>query len=298
MIVITICIILILVVGGIAFYFYKKYQSSQPLPELPKLTLYISAIDAVSGEKIKANFLVVVNETVYSNGTTNLEGKEEVSVPQIPNKNIYILGYNDNYYAQQTVYLGYPVEIELYKKGEVILKSIYLVGDRLLNVTGEIIGGQYRQYGFCLRWGTDFMEVKNSQYIQGDYMNSEEKCKSYNFSWSVVNETSRCSVDYISVFPKRFKNLADRCYYAQETYDSNQIFSFTLNYDTINELDEYDEIEITFFDSDRNYLNAYNVEGVNGEDIGAKDYKFILSSQCIKGGDCNTKSCTSEGCTL
>lgn len=295
-IIVFVVLIIIIIAGVTGFVLWKKKTPTNSINDTQ--VLYIEAKDAETGEIIKANYMVVINNTLYAVGETNLKGKEEVKVPLIPGKNIYVLAYNDDYYVQRTVYTGYTVDVELYKKGKIELISVVPLSNKSFNITAKAIGGQYRQYGFCIRWSMSFLDVWSNQFIQGEYINSREKCEGIGLQWQLINETGKCQLEYINVFPTRMTNLVDKCYYTLQTFAEDEELTFTLHYDILYELGEFDEIDLIFFDSDRNFLNKYTVEGSTQEDVGAPDYKFILTADCLEGGECQYDVCESYYCSF
>jgi len=276
----------LIVVGIVAgIFIMKKRSADDPLANTK--TIYVEAYDAQTGEKIKANFVVVINETIVAEGVTNLKGLEEATIPNTENENIYILAFSNDYYVQMGLFLNSPFSLDLYKRGEIELMQVSADTNKV-NFTVRAINGQYRQFGFCVGWSMSFLDVYNTQYLQGEYMNSKEKCENYGLTWNKINDTySECTLEYVNVFPSRLKNTVDRCYYTLHTLAENENITLKLNYDTIQELSSYDELEIVFFDSDRNYLNKYSVEREDGSNVGGRDYTYILSSECLKGGNCD-----------
>ena len=286
----------IIIVGVVVGIFIMKKRTDDPLANTK--IIYVETYDAQTEEKIKTNFIVVINKTIVAEGTTNLKGLEEVAVPIIENENIYILGFSDIYYVQMGLFLDNPFSLDLYKKGEIKLIDVS-TNTKKVNFTIKAENGQYRQLGFCVGWSYSFLGVWNNDYLQGEYMNTREKCEGMGLKWQQINDTyTKCELGIINVFPSRLKNIVDRCYYTLHSLNEDENMTLTLSYDTIQELGEYDELEIIFFDSDRNYLNKYSIEDMEGNDIGEEDYKFILDSDCLKTGICNLESCKGDYCSI
>ena len=255
---VLVSIIIISVVAGI---FLMKKQTDTPIVNTQ--TIYVETYDELTREKIKADFVVVINETIVAEGTTNLKGLEEITIPIIENQNTYILGFSDDYYVQMGLFLNNPFSLDLYKKGEIKLIGVS-TDTKKINFTIKAENGQYRQLGFCIGWSVSFLDVWNN---------------------------------YIEIEPLSRLKTIDRCYYTKSTLAEDENITITLNYNTIQELRENDEMEIIFFDSDRSWKNKYIVEKEDGSDVGGKDYKYILSSDCLKTGDCNLNSCEGNYCS-
>ncbi len=295
-------ILVVLIVAGIvvgALILLKKNKPNEV--SVDTQTLYVETYDAKTEEKIKANFIIVVNKTIVAEGTTNLKGLEEITIPVIENQNIHILGFSDDYYVQMSVCIGNPCSVDLYKKGVVELINVD-VDEEKINLTIKAKMGQVRQLGFAIGWSYSFFKVWNNDYLEGEYMDTKEKCENYGLTWTKINETySNCTLEYINVFPSRLKDSVDISYYTLHTLAEDENMTITLSYSitpTVQEIGKDDNLEIIFYDSDRNAKNKYGVEDMEGNDIGGKDYRFVLNSECLKGGECNLEGCSSDNCLL
>lgn len=292
--IVVLLIIVILVLGSVATFFMLKNKGEHKEPIKTK-TIFVETRDIDDGKRLSSNFIIVINNSVIADGTTNTEGLEEVVIPDVVNQNVYMLAYDSGHYVQMGAILNSPFSLDLYKKGELKITNLSR-SENKIDISIKAENGQYRQLGFCVGWTYSFLDVNNKDYLQGEHLNTQEKCENYNFEWIKVNDThSECASEFANVFPARLKNKVDKCYYARHTLDINGNMTIILNYETIQELGSSDEINIVFFDSDRNYLNKYTVEGANLEDIGALDYEYILTSECLKGGVCNLEVC-GENC--
>lgn len=291
-------IILFFVVLGIVFsaiIIVRMIMNNQNQNGIEMKTLYIKALD--NNTDIETDFIVVINDTIQAQGRTVTGGYEELIVPSLP-LNTYVLNYGGGYYVNRYVYMNSPLILTPYRIGKIIAENV-TVKDKVLNISVRAVGGQFRQLGFCVRWSSSILEVKNFDYPVGLLLDTKDMCEEYKFIWN--STTYNCSVGFINIFPQRLANKYDKCYYTRTTLDTNQSMSIELEYSAIKELSEYDDIKILFFDSDRNYLNQYIVEDGNGNDVGGLDYSFVVPSVC-SNSTCKfegiVEECDSTACIL
>jgi len=245
--ILIILFLLLILIVAVSIIMFKKFRENKEEVELK--TLYVKAADAVTNETVVTNFIVVVDNNTIKNGKTNLKGWEEVKIPFV--KNIYLLNYGGEYYTNRFVYFNSPLNMELWRIGKLNVTMLrYNSTNIVLNLS--VNDGQYRRIGFCVKWSMNFLDVYNDDF------------------YILTNQ------------PKRFNERYDRCYYINDGVFSDKedkrSMIVNLKYKLIGKLNQYDEIEIVFFDSNRNYLNKLIVEDEKGEDVGGRDYFYIISS--------------------
>jgi hypothetical protein len=259
-------IVIILVGGSIGAWFVFKDHT--PATQEEKLvSLYIEAEDAVTGERVETDFVIVANNTVQITGRTNTKGYEEIKIKEsLKLLNVYALNYGGDYYVNQYTYTGNYATLSLYKKGTPNLELIEF-SDTDLKLRVNVSEGQYRQLGFCLKWSGNFLDITNTEFTE--------------------------------ITPlQRLNGMVDKCYYTLTTLADNITIDLNLNYKLISPLSQYDELGVILFDSDRNYMNQYTIEGENGEDVGSEDVGFTLYTQCVDNkcyftdSVCNDNYCT------
>jgi len=263
-----IIIVMLLIVASMATLILVKHSLKSD-KEIKLSSFYVKAYDAVTNKLIETDFLVVSNNTIQAKGRTNIHGWEEVKIREDLREkyNIYVLNYGSGYYVNRFLTTDKYAILSLYK---IYSPNITLVSfnetNILLNLTLD--KGQYRQIGFCLKWSGNILDVSSN-----------------NFS--------------LILPPKRLEGKVEKCYYTYYTLIPNASLPILLSYKLIDKLGEYDEIEVIFFDSDRNYLNQYTIEGENGEDVGGEDIRFLIGTLC-SGGKCyfTQQKCESSFCEV
>ena len=268
--------LLIIIIGGIIMFVLLRRDNQDPEVEIPKVDYYLKAIDVETGEYVHTNYAVVFGKTLIRNGSIMIDSTELISLPQNMTP-INIMNYGNVFYVNKHVFIS-PGSYELELMGIGNVTAEYEPG---LNPNGGskditlFTNKNYRGIGFCARWSTNILKVDNYEYPHAYELNTQESCENQNSQWDVANGT--CSLDSINIFPQRFKNKVDKCWYPQYSITKDSNFTFTLHYYPMTEIGSGDYIDLYIFDSDRNYLNSLIVENMQGEDVGGLDYKFTVN---------------------
>jgi len=123
-----------------------------------------------------------------------------------------------------------------------------------LNLKAE---DDFKQSHVCIRWSIGILNVKPPK----EWFNLE-----------VLGASP----------PKRFEGFNyDKCYYLGGIYNMTKQIDFTIDFTTF--FSNEDTIEFMFYDREKSYDSiekdfVYRVEDENFQDVGAKDYKFILTT--------------------
>jgi len=239
-------IILILIVGAV--FLVKWYVDSNVTNKNSNIVskmVFVKANDITTKEQIKTNFIVVQNESIIFQGETQISGLESINLSlDSKGSSPYFLNYGSEYYSNAIYYTGSNnVNLNLYKIGGLNINMMEKTENQYkLNLS--VVEGQWRYFGFCIKWSFNYLTVSNSQYIQ-------------------------------ITPPKRFESF-DKCYLTEESFNFNESKNLIIDYKILNALISSDYVNITFFDSDRSYQNKYINEDANGADVGGEDINYLI----------------------
>lgn len=233
----AVLIFIILVLGGLMFYYYQEYEKPQHDEIESFSNISISAKEG--DDSIITGYEVYVNSRKVSEGKTYDKGfvLEEVNM----NESVSVINYNlenQHYYTDKRDFESnknnHRVELDLEKPAELNItqkEPIYPHRDNFDIEVEALENKPYKNPHFCLSWTSGFWHIKSKNYTE-------------------VNIPDRLD-DY------------DKCYdMGIEELDKEKI---NLKYSVFSEL--YDEkVKISFFDGEEIMGDMKT-----GENIGAKD---------------------------
>ncbi len=241
-VVLIVLFLLVVIVGGVLFIFFNKSKTDVVIV---KQVIYVDAIDVKTNKNINTKFIIVQDDGIIYDGEVYSDSIEKIEVNIDVNSTApYFMNYdNDEYYSNAGHYTGgTKFQMEAVKIGELKIEEVSKNETQyVLNITS--VGGDFREIGFCLQWSFSYLD------IQTNYI--------------LINN------------PQRF-SMCDKVFHTRLTLNENNSMMIVLNYKLVDELSDDDKLEVTFFDSDRSYLNTYIIENEEGKDVGGVDYLFVI----------------------
>lgn len=301
--IIVISFVVILVIVGIVLVMVliEKNNNSDNKEQLQTMKMFIMPRDKLSLTPIETNYLISyknknnINQ-IYSQG--KLENSwNEVTIPKDYNLSIYC--WSNEYYLTEVFKKLDATEILLNKT--MAYCDLSKIGNITINHTGTISTtydlinlniqsvNNYQKLGICFAWTTGIIDVSLKDYsvscdylwVNYSYLDSEGKtikpenqyiCDNWVQTCSRV-EGNRCFQDKSSEVPERYLNKVDKCYNTGK-YLKNETLLLTLEVKSNEYKNEFDELKIYVYDSDRQ-LNNENFIWTS-ENVGYNDNEYTI----------------------
>jgi len=294
-ILVVIFIIFLLVAAAVGVIYYKSRHSNENVSST--YTTYIKAVDEETNELLDGRFkLTLDNQTsVYLSGETKSSGYVKYDLPKDHMWNFFVVA--DNYYTTHGYVMQYADnmtrDIPLYKIGNIKVEKEgdFHAGKGEININIST-DKSLRGLNFCLAWGTNtikvdlpFVEFKNITDKQtcldyGEWKEDVYKCDmlcKIGLKKPVLISKAHCENSKFQI-PKRLQGKVDKCYSTGlSLYKSSM--QFALKYENFDSITDEDYIKLIIIDSDKNIYNKYVSEDESGNDIGAKDFVYIIKNK-------------------
>lgn len=257
--VIGVIIIVLIGLGIIAgvYYFYEKPKQDMVIGAENNFS--IAFFDAVTKKQIVADYIIVIDGTIFKRGTSLSEGFIREKIPS-SNSTIYVYSINGSkkYYNTQYLYFGMNSNTTSNIKADIELTTVgQLEINQLTDIDSETkalelsSNGTIKSLFLCLTWSNNYITA------------------------NLVNYT-RAEV------PDFMLTKANKCYDTQEFLKSSNL-TFWFTYKKYQELTESDYIKVYIFDRDITVTsvkncpgNCYNIREDDGADMGIEDVIFEL----------------------
>ena len=232
--------VILALVGGVALLYFKVEKPAEIQASNSSVNLSIYA--QVDGKNIITNYNVFVNGSLYSNGTTLIDGLVLEIVPSNSEITVYNVNIgNQTYYIDKydeflTTTASQRVLFQLTEPGKLNITQFGTLNgsDIMLNISSY--DGSYKDLQFCVNWGIHIITVRNNGTI-------------------ITN-------------PQKYDNY-EHCYNTNIDLNEDNSYIINLNYPFFQALDSRDFINLVFFgnECDNDYCDASNQTYIRTEKI-------------------------------
>ena len=217
--IIFIIIILLLIAGGItAYYLFEIPRRSD---EIVYTNVSITAKDVENNRNVKIEYFVMLDNSTYKTGVTEIRGAVLQEIPINRSVVIYNNIENSTYYENRVKFItgvsNQRVTLKLVKPGELTFNKI---NNTFFTITSN---GIFKDVKFCISWLGNIIYMKSN--------------------FTKINK------------PEGYEKW-DKCYDANITLNNSLFLDIPLEYKTFGDIGDY-KANIVFIDS---RLNSYEYE--------------------------------------